>query len=147
MLNIVLLMATFLHHPVWLVQKAYDVGGINLVANFEMESNFRPNVVRNEGHGWNSYGLGQINNHYHPQYRNNLQKHIEEANKILLNCMKVAKGNFPIAIAHYNGGTHPPKCSYKWGRKVAEKKRQILYYIAWRQRENLGVAQGCSYLK
>ena len=147
MLSVVVLMATFLHHPVWLVQKAYDVGGINLVTNFEMESTFNPNAERDEGHGWNSYGLGQINNHYHKQYRNNLQKHIEEANNILLYWMKIAKNNFPIAIAHYNGGTYPPEYSFKWGRKVAEKKRQILYYIAWRQMRELGVAQGTSYLK
>ena len=140
MLNIVLLMATFLHHPVWLVEKAYNVGGINLVTNVEMESNFRPNVVRNEGRGWNSFGLCQLNNHYHPQYRNNLRKHLEEGNKFLLDCMKVAKNNFAVAIAHYNGGTHPPKVSYDWGKKVEKKRTQILHYIEWRNNKALGVA-------
>jgi hypothetical protein len=140
MLSVILLMATFLHHPASLVQKVYDVGGINLVTNVEMESNFKPTVVRNEGHGWNSYGLGQICNHYHSQYRNNLQKHIEESNRILLDGMRVAKGNFAVAVAHYNGGTHPTAYSFRWGKKVEKKKMQILYYIAWRNMRELGIA-------
>jgi hypothetical protein len=140
MLSIVVLMATFLHHAPALVQKVYDVGGINLVSNVEMESHFNPTVVRNEGHGWNSYGLGQINNHYHNQYRNNLQKHIEEANRILLDGMRVAKDNFAVAVAHYNGGTNPPPYSFRWGLKVAKKRAEILYYIAWRNNKALEVA-------
>lgn len=140
-------MAAFLHHSPVLIQKVYDVGGVDLVANVEMESNFKPWVVRNEGHGWNSFGLCQLNNHYHPQYRNDLKKHLEEGNKILLDCLRKAKGNFALAIAHYNGGTHPPAYSIRWGLKVKEKLRQICYYIVWRNNKALEVSQGWGYLK
>lgn len=60
-----------------MIQKAYDLGGLDFVTMLECESGFNPLAI---GDSWRSYGLCQINTRWHTvteEYKNSWEVQIE----------------------------------------------------------------------
>jgi hypothetical protein len=127
---IALLLALYLHRDPALVQLVYEAGGVDSVTVVECESNFNPQASRREP-GGTSWGLFQLYDRYHEQYRFDLGKHIE-AGAAFLAELKAQYPDFATAVAHYNGGKHPGAYSRAWGLKVAAKRGELRRVI-WTQ--------------
>ncbi len=129
---IALLLAAYLSRPPALVQLVYDRAGVDGVAVVECESQFYPQALRREPRNHTSWGLWQIDDEWHPQYRFDLGKHNEEGARIWEEALAQAGGDFTRGVAHYNGGKHPGEYSRAWGLKVAAKRGELRRVI-WTQ--------------
>ena len=130
-----LLLAAYLHRPLFLVEKVYSEGGVDAVAVVEMESRFNPRAWRREPRGHSSWGLFQIDNEWHSQYRGDLDAHIAEGVRILRECEM--GGTFSEAIARYNGGTNHGAYSIAWGKQVEAKRDELSRWL-WNHEEISG---------
>ena len=115
------LLSLILHRPPQLVRAVYDIGGIDAVVVVEMESQFCETALCREPQG-TSWGLFQLYDHFHKQYRGDLLMHIVTGVAFLEDCKERAGGNFALAIAYYNGGSKPGAYSIAWGRRVEAKR-------------------------
>lgn len=122
----VALLALYLHRPPALVGLVYEAGGTDAVALVECESKFNPQAFRIEPRGHSSWGLFQIDNEWHLQWRFNLGKHIEEGARILA---EAPGDELYIKVAHYNGGTYPPAKSWAWGKKVQALRDDMAHWL------------------
>jgi hypothetical protein len=125
---IVALLAAYLHAPIGLVQLVYEAGGTDAVAVVECESKFNPQAFRLEPRGHSSWGLFQLDNEWHLQWRYNLGKHIETGAAFLAECKEKTGGDFAAAVSLYNSGSMTK--AIKWGRKV-ERVRDDLAHWLW----------------
>lgn len=125
----VLLLAVLLCRDPALVQMVYLEAGVDGVAVVEMESRFNPRAIRREGHGYTSWGLWQLDNQWHPQYRDDLAAHNREGARYLEECKEAANGDFALAVAFYNGGNHPGAYSRAWGKRVEAKRDALLSWL------------------
>lgn len=131
-------LAIYLHAPQGLVATVYDFAGLDGVAVVFMESRFVETARRREPQG-ESWGLFQLYDKFHPQYRDDLLLHIVTGVAFLNECKDIAPpwyqdvpGFFARAVAHYNGGTHPGAYSWAWGRKVEAKRDELQRWLSWR---------------
>ena len=124
--EVVLLLAMLMKRPPALVDAVFHSGGLECVAVVEMESNFSPRALRREPRGHTSYGLFQINDEWHPQYRYSLSAHIAEGVKIWRDC---PGDTVAIKVSHFNGGTFPGEYSIQWGQRVQRKYDSLAMYI------------------
>ncbi len=136
---IVLWLCVYLHASQYLVEKVYLRGGLDDVAVVTMESQWNPHAFRYERdrHGkiiGTSYGLQQLFDRYHPQYRNDLDAHIREGVDWLSDCKMVETVglDFSDAVAIYNGGWQPGKDARSWGLKVQAKRDELARWLWWR---------------
>lgn len=123
------LLALYLHHSAALIQAVYAQGGLDVVAVVECESNFNPRAVRHEPRGFTSWGLFQIDDEWHPQYRGNLQAHICYGVAFLRQCEARAHGNYPAAVSIYNSGSSVK--SLAWGKRVEQKRDALARWLSW----------------
>jgi hypothetical protein len=123
------MLAALLHRPPGLVTTVYAMGGLDAVAVVEMESQFRVTAFRTEPDG-TSYGLFQLYDKYHPQYRYNLLLHITTGVRFLEECK--AGRSYAMAVAVYNGGKCPGEYSLAWGKRVERKRNSLAMYL-WRR--------------
>ncbi len=116
MIFAVSLIAAILGRPAPLVQKVYLSFGydpILAVAVVEGESQFKPNALRiecdKEGRKiGTSYGLFQLFDKFHPQYRDDLDAHIRYGATFLLLKIIETGGRRKAALIAYNGGEKYP---------------------------------------
>ena len=128
-----MLLAAYLHHPLDYVEKVYIAGGVDAVALVECESCFNPKAIRREKRGHTSWGFYQLDDEFHPQWRGNLLRHIAEGELFFEDCKTKAR-DFRHAVLRYNG-------SLTWACCVERKRNELLYWLRWRERRDLGVAQ------
>ena len=129
------LLACFLHltgPKAELVEKVWLAGGVDAVALVWMESNFNPRAWRREPRGHTSFGLFQIDDEYHPQWRGDLMRHIAEGQLFLDEC-KARTPNLRWAVARYNG-------SLAWGIRVEAERDELVRWLSWRALRELEVA-------
>lgn len=139
MMDPAILLAVYLHRPVPLVDAVFHAGGLDAVAVVEMESNFVPWAERREPRGHSSYGLWQLDDEWHPQYRNDLSAHIAYGTRFLEKCKQGR--TLAQAAAVYNGGGRPGAYSKAWGARVERKRDELARWLRWREIRELGVAQ------
>lgn len=125
------LLAIYLHRPPALVEQVYRAGGLDAVAVVEMESNFILRAERREPRGHSSYGLWQLDDEWHPQYRNNLAAHVAYGARFLAECKQGR--TLAQAAAVYNGGSRPGAYSRAWGAKVERKRDELARWLRWRE--------------
>ena len=144
------LLAAYLHVAnVHLVQAVLDAGGLDAVALVWCESRFNEHAVRREPRGHTSWGLYQLDDEFHPQWRHDLLRHIAEGQLFLDECKlraETADGRnarahwyrmtasrpsfFAYAVALYNG-------SLAWGF-VVERERDELARWLWNHEQIAG---------
>jgi hypothetical protein len=124
-----IVLGLLLHRSPLLIEEVYRSAGLDGVAVVWCESTFVTNAVRIEPRGHNSYGLFQLNNEWHPQYRDNISLHIATGSAFLASC-KLGR-EFSDAVAVYNGGLKPKAYSIRWGKKVEAKRNNFALYL-WR---------------
>jgi hypothetical protein len=129
MIECALLLAALLHRDPNLVSEVYWMAGLDGVSVVECESQFNPRALRVEPRGHTSFGLWQIDNEWHEQYRGNLLLHIDKGAEILRDC---AGRDLSTKVSHYNGGDFPGAYSIAWGKTV-EKRRDSLALYLWRR--------------
>ncbi len=138
---IVLWLCIYLHAPQYLVEKVYLRGGLDDVAVVTMESQWNPHAFRYERDRsgkiiGTSYGLQQLFDKCHSQYRNDIDAHIAEGVRWLMKC---EQGNdFERAVSMYNSGS--PAGNLAWGHLVNAKRDELARWIHWRQILELEVA-------
>lgn len=118
-----LLIAIFLHHPPDYIQCVLEIGGIDAVAVVEYESRFNPRAWRREIDG-TSWGLFQLYDKCHKQYREDILLHIVAGTEFLAECKKVSGGSLARAYSIYNSGTS--WISIKKGRQVERLRDRLL---------------------
>jgi hypothetical protein len=129
MIECALILATLLHRSPSLIEKVYQSAGLDGVSVVWCESRFVKTALREEPRGHTSWGLFQLNNEWHPQYRNNLNLHIAIGASFLADCKRGR--SFRDAVAVYNGGPKPKAYSIRWGKKVEKKRDNFALYL-WR---------------
>jgi hypothetical protein len=133
-----LLLAAYLHRSPALVSTVFDMGGLDAVAVVECESNFNE-TARREEPGGTSYGLFQLYDRYHPQYRTDLLMHIVEGVRFLEECKEGR--TLAQAVSVYNGGKNPGEYSRRWGKRVERKRDELSRWLAWRELKAMEVAR------
>jgi hypothetical protein len=115
MLDVALILALALGRPAGLVENVYAMGGIDAVAVVEYESQFNDRACRREYEG-TSWGLFQLWNKCHEQYRHDLLLHMVAGVAFLAECKVKGNGNIAVAYSIYNSGS--PRRSIGKGREV-----------------------------
>ena len=134
------LLACFLHltgPKAELVEKVWLAGGVDAVAMVWMESRFDPQAERIERDKQGrmigtSFGLYQLFDKYHPQWRGDLMRHIAGGQLFLDEC-KARTPNLRWAVARYNG-------SLAWGIRVEAERDELVRWLSWRALRELEVA-------
>jgi hypothetical protein len=141
-----LLIAMLLGRPAGLVSTVYAMGGLDAVAVVYYESRFNERAWRREREG-SSFGLFQLYDKYHEQYRDDLLLHIVTGVAFLEECKNGAafpgvsitgleqrnirsQPRLSLARAYsiYNSGS--PRRSIAKGREV-EKLRAAMEWWIW----------------
>jgi hypothetical protein len=123
-----ILIALLLHRPIGLVGTVYEMGGLSAVVVVEYESEFCITSYRKEKDGF-SYGLFQLYDKCHEQYRDDLLLHIVYGVRFWRECM--AKGKtIARAYSYFNSGN--ARTSIEKGREVQRKYDSLAKYI-WRR--------------
>ena len=123
--HVALMLALLLHRPPGLVSTVLEMGGIDAVAVVECESQFNPSAWRREPEG-TSWGLFQLYDKFHPQYRDDLLLHIATGVEFLEKCKLDAGGNFTRAISLYNSGWLFG--NVKWADHVKRVRDNLAWY-------------------
>ena len=124
-----LLIAMLLGRPPGLVSTVYDMAGLSGVVVCEYESQFNERAWCRESAGGTSFGIWQLYDKFHPQYRDDLLLHLVYGAEFWKAC--VAKGG-TIARGYslYNSGN--PWRSIEKGRAVESKYKSLSMYL-WRR--------------
>jgi hypothetical protein len=125
--HVAVLLALLLHQSPGIVSTVLDMGGIDAVAVVTCESQWNERAWRREPDG-SSWGLFQLYDKFHPQYRDDLLLHIATGCEFLDKCKAEAHGNFREAVSLYNSGTlygNP-----KWAKYVERKRDWLAEMIA-----------------
>jgi len=139
--NPAILLALYLHAPVGLVTVIYDTSGLDGVALVWCESRFNPRALRREPRGHTSFGLFQLDDEYHKQYRGNLTAHIAEGERFLEECKGGRERHSTVSPAGGRSGGHAPSLSLAvaryngslaWGLIVEAKRDELARWLAWR---------------
>ena len=124
---IVAVLAMYLHQPAPLVDLVYAAGGIDAVAVVQCESHFHPQAMRLEPRGHSSWGLFQLDNEWHLQWRYDLGRHIKDGAAVLAECETKTHGDFAAAISIYNSGSQIKALA--WGRHVARVRDDLAHWL------------------
>jgi hypothetical protein len=84
-----MMLAIYLNAPIGLVSTVFDMGGIDAVCVVYYESRFNERAWRREREG-SSWGLFQLYDKYHEQYRDDLLLHIVTGVAFLEECKTTA---------------------------------------------------------
>src|SRR5271157_766489 len=87
-----LMLAALLGRDPHSVDAVWQAGGLDAVAVVECESHFNERALRREPRGHTSWGLFQIDDEFHPQYRDDLLLHIVEGVRFLNECKEKTDG-------------------------------------------------------
>ena len=112
-----------------LVTAVYDLAGIDGVAVVWCESQFNRKAVRQEPEG-TSWGLWQLYDKYHNQYRHDLWQHLVTGAAHLVECKETAGGDFVRAVSIYNSGSATR--SLRWGERVKRERDRLEWWL-WRR--------------
>lgn len=127
MTSVVVLLAAFLHQPVRPVALVYAIGRVEYVALVSCENpRWQTDLVVRERRGHTSYGLAMIDDEWHEQYRGDLLRHLYAGWDIYQGTHGTT---FAHKVAHYNGGTYPGAYSWRWGRRVDARRRELLRWL------------------
>jgi hypothetical protein len=133
--TLLLALALSLNAPPSLVDIAFEmaesggISGFDLCVMIDCESQFEEEAIRREKDG-TSYGLGQLYDKYHEQFRGDVILHLVETIRTFRddcpgNCLSER-------VAHYNGGIYPKRAAKAWGRYV-ERRRDSKLLEVWRR--------------
>jgi hypothetical protein len=125
-------LAAYLHAPLGPVKTVWELGGLDAVAVVTCESQWQEHAWRRESGHHTSWGLFQINDGYHRQYRDDLLMHIVTGVSFLNEC-KARTKTLAGAIVLYNG-------SYAWGLTVERKRDELVRWLLWRWIKSEGIA-------
>jgi hypothetical protein len=125
-----LLIALLLHRPPGLVSTVYEMAGLSGVCVVEYESQFNDHAFRREELGGTSYGLWQLYDRCHEQYRSDILLHIVAGVFFWSKCMEKGNGSIARAYSIYNSGS--PTRSIEKGRAVARRYESWELYL-WRR--------------
>jgi hypothetical protein len=131
MMEAAFILSLLLHRDLDLVWAVYEAGGVDAVAVVECESEFNWKAVRRESEG-TSWGLFQLYDKYHKQYRNDLYQHIVTGAQFLEECKEKAGGDFVAAVSLYNSGSLTK--SRKWGERVRRERDRLEWWLLRRMR-------------
>ena len=123
----VILLATYLHRPPALVDLVWQAGGLDAVALVEAESHFNPHALRIEPRGHSSWGLFQLDNEWHLQWRGDIAKHVQDGAAFLDACELASGGDFAAAVSIYNSGTRNGNLA--WGFYVKAKRDDMAHFL------------------
>lgn len=122
--------ALLLRVPYGPVEVAYAMAGLDGVAVITCESQWNQMAFRHEPRGHTSWGLWQIDNEYHEQYRGDLLLHLVAGAVIWRDCLEKACGNFTLAVRLYNSGSRLGGLAWS---DVVRSKRDTLAIYLWRK--------------
>lgn len=123
-----LLLAILLHRDPALVSAVYTMGGLDAVVVVEHESQFHERAWRKEPEG-TSYGLFQLYDLCHKQWREDVLLHIATGVGFLEKCKAQSGGNLARAYSRYNSGNE--RTSLAVGKRL-ERRRDSLALWLWR---------------
>ena len=158
----VALLAAYLHRPAPLVELVFEAGGLDAVAVVQAESRFFPQASRYERDRYGriigtSWGLFQLFDRYHPQWRYDLGKHIAEGAAFLAKCKRdeafyeahyvagygawatwseaglaqmMREADFAAVVSRYNSGS--PFGAWAWGKRVQALRDDMGHWL-WLQ--------------
>ena len=148
-----LIIALLLNRPVGLVKTVYDMAGLSGVCVVEYESQFNEHAWCKEARGGTSYGLFQLYDKYHPQYRDDLLLHLVYGAEFWKACLEKANGgagrmvvnrplqgpcfkpmtsapSIAVAYSYFNSGNS--RTSIIKGKAVEAKYNSLAMYL-WRR--------------
>jgi soluble lytic murein transglycosylase-like protein len=86
------------------------------------ESKFKKKSVNYNTNGSSDYGYFQLNDKWHNQYRDDINKHISYGISFLKWCLKTEKGNVIAALSRYNSGRPNSKYGLAYAKRVLNWK-------------------------
>ena len=116
-----LVLSAYLHRPFDYVNRVWQAGGLSAVTVVWCESQFTPTALRREPRNHTSWGLFQIDDEWHPQYRRDLAAHIREGSAFLAQCLEEGQ-SLGRSVGIYNSGS------------VGGNPRWSAYVVRWRDR-------------
>lgn len=125
------LIAMMLGRQPGLVETIYDMAGLEGVIVCEYESQFNARAFRREACEGTSWGLWQLYDKCHKQYRDDLLLHCVYGAAFWRECMDKGK-TISRAYSIYNSGS--PKASIIKGREVEAKYNSLAMYLYRRMR-------------
>jgi soluble lytic murein transglycosylase-like protein len=117
-----------------LVMEAAERAGVDpslAVALVAVESRFRVDACRREWDGTTSYGLFQINDGWHPQYRGDLIAHCNYGARYLAECLARDKGSRPAGLSRYNSGRPASVAGRSYASRVLALYRLVVAQRGW----------------
>lgn len=118
------------------------VSHLLMIALVTGESSWNPRAVH-YNRGSNDYGLFQLNNLWHNQYRSDINRHIEEGIKHYKWCLDTEHNNERNALGRYNTGQRDNPTGRQYASYILGIKRDIKNKISqWRaSRQNVGMTK------
>jgi hypothetical protein len=129
MIECALMLAMMLNRPPGLVATVFDMAGLEGVVVCDFESQFNPKALRREECGGTSFGLWQLWDKCHEQYRSDLLLHMVTGAEFWKTCMDKG-GTVARAYSIFNSGS--PWRSIEKGR-IVERRCESLRLYLWRR--------------
>jgi hypothetical protein len=123
------MLAAAMNRPADLIAEVYWMSGLEGVAVVEYESQFNPRAYRREAAGGTSWGLWQLWDKCHKQYRDNLLLHCGTGASFWKACLR-SGGTVERGYSLYNSGS--PWRSIEKGKCVERKYNSLRMYL-WRR--------------
>jgi soluble lytic murein transglycosylase-like protein len=89
------------------------------------ESSFRQYAINTNKDNSKDFGYFQLNDRWHPQFRNDVEKHIEYGINFFKWCLRVEEDNIERALSRYNSGNPNSRVGLEYARRVLRKKREF----------------------
>lgn len=120
------------HFEIIYNKSIYSIDLLLVLALIAEESSFKQYAINRNKDNSKDFGYFQLNDRWHPQYKTNVNKHIEYGINFLKWCLQVEKGNIERALSRYNSGNPNSKNGLEYAKRVLKKKESfenVIYYM------------------
>lgn len=94
-----------------------------------VESSFRQYAINVNSDNSKDFGYFQLNDRWHPQFKDDVEKHIEYGINFFKWCLEVEEDNIERALSRYNSGNPVSRYGLEYARRVLSRKREFEYLL------------------
>lgn len=96
-----------------------------IIALVSEESSFRQFAKNYNTDDSEDFGYFQLNNKWHPQFKDDVESHIEYGIVFFKWCLIKEEGNIIKALSRYNSGRSSSKAGIEYAKRVLSKKEEF----------------------
>lgn len=89
------------------------------------ESSFRQYAININKDNSKDFGYFQLNDRWHPQFKNDVEQHIEYGINFFKWCLRVEEDNIERALSRYNSGRPNSRSGLEYAQRVLKRKREF----------------------